>query len=334
MHICIHGAGALGSLVGGYIALSGDDTVTLVGRRAHATAIQERGLCIDGIRGSYCVRENLRAVTTIEEVESSIDVYILCVKAAGSDVALREVAPLADRVGLALSLQNTVTKDEALARTFGAAKTIGASTIEGANLVEAGIVHHTATCPVTAYFGELDGGLSDRVEATRAVFERAGFASEAVSSITQVEWEKLLQIATVAGWSVSTLAARRSALISDGLSIRAGAEHYVELARELLGVYRSLGYEPQDYYAPYSRFRELLTQDFEQAVASAIAQGARMEAQGLKGRASMHEDVLAGRRTEVDWIIRPFLDQAARAGIAVPVTLAVYRTIKTLDALT
>ena len=152
----------------------------------------------------------------------------------------------------ALSLQNTVCKDDQLVDWIGAERVIGASTIEGGTLVEPGTVRHTATAPTTAYFGELDGRESDRVTAIVDAFNGAGFASQAVDDIRHVEWEKLLQISVVSGWSASTLGALGGS-VAKGLLVRESAEHYVQLATELLAVYRALGYEPADYYAPFSR---------------------------------------------------------------------------------
>lgn len=44
----------------------------------------------------------------------------------------------------------------------------------------------------------------------------------------------------------------------------------------------------------------------------------------------MHEDVLRGRKTEVDFILTPFVEKAETLGIASPTVRAVYRIIKTV----
>ncbi|MGH7963734.1 MAG: ketopantoate reductase family protein [Candidatus Binatia bacterium] len=45
----------------------------------------------------------------------------------------------------------------------------------------------------------------------------------------------------------------------------------------------------------------------------------------------MHDDVLRRRKTEVDFILKPFLDKAEMLGIDIPTVKAAYRTIKTQD---
>src|SRR5262245_17933262 len=139
MRICILGAGGLGSLVGGWLAESGVP-VTLVARAPHVAAIRARGLQIRGIRGERTVRRPLEAVAAPEEARGEFDILILAVKAKDTERALADAAPLLPRVGAALSLQNTLDKDGALAAHLGAERVIGASTTEAGTLVEPGVV--------------------------------------------------------------------------------------------------------------------------------------------------------------------------------------------------
>jgi len=45
----------------------------------------------------------------------------------------------------------------------------------------------------------------------------------------------------------------------------------------------------------------------------------------------MHEDVLAGRISEVEEVIGPLIAAAVRLGVPVPTVIGAYRTIRTLD---
>jgi 2-dehydropantoate 2-reductase len=331
VRIIILGAGGLGSLVGGYLARSGVD-VTLIGRAPHVEAIREQGLEISGIRGRAVVKQNLAAITSLDEARGAFDYFLLTVKGTDTDSALAQAASLPSRIATAFSLQNGVDHDEKLSRWAGAEKVIGASTIEGGTLGEPGTVVNTLTTPVTAYFGELDGRITERVQRIVAAFNDAGFATKAVENVVQVEWEKLFQIALASGFSVAALAALPDLRIGDGLTIREGAELYVQLAKELLTVYKAMGYRPQNFYAPASRLRELDELAFDRAVAAAIEQGRHFKAEAGRGRTSMHNDLLQRRKTEVDVIFKPILEQARRLTIAIPTVDTIYRIIKTLDA--
>ena len=105
----------------------------------------------------------------------------------------------------------------------------------------------------------------------------------------------------------------------------------VAIALELLEVYRARGYEPQDFFHPYSRFREFERWSFEEAVAGMQEQGRRMLDQGVVGRPSLHVDLMRGRPTEVEQCLVPFLAEADRHGIAVPTARAAYRIIRSLE---
>ena len=55
MRILIAGAGALGSVFGGFLRRAGDE-VTLLGRAAHMEAVARDGLRLDGLWGEHVVR--------------------------------------------------------------------------------------------------------------------------------------------------------------------------------------------------------------------------------------------------------------------------------------
>jgi len=332
MRICILGAGGLGSLVGGWLAESGVEVV-LVARPAHVEAIRARGLEIRGIRGERCIRRNLAAYASPAQAAGDFDYLVLAVKQKDTGSALAEAAPLRTRVRAALSLQNALDKDANLATWLGRERVIGAATTEAATLTGPGQVQHVGTAPTAFYFGELDGAPSARVAALVDAFAKAGFGAKQAADIGHVEWEKLLQVASICCFSVSTLGMLPGGSVAEGFAIREAAEHYVTLARELLAVYRSLGYAPQDFFAPYSRFRELERESFDEALEATRALGRRMLDAGVVGRPSLHVDLMRGRPTEVEACLGPFLAQAERAGIAVPTLRAGYRIIRTLEQL-
>ncbi|HCO42856.1 ketopantoate reductase family protein [Immundisolibacter sp.] len=329
MRFVILGAGGLGSVIGGYLAKAGED-VTLICRQAHADAVNTQGLKISGVRGDHLVRENLSAVTTPDEAEGEFDHLIILVKGKDTETALAQAEGLKARCKNVFSLQNGIGKEERLREWAGRDKVVGASTIEGGTLHEPGVASNPLTTPITAWFGELDGGTSPRTEALAEAFTRAGLEARSVPNIMQVLWEKLVQIGTASGWSVSTLGLRL--YFQDGLLIRQGAEHYVALAKDFLRVYGAMGYTPQNFYAPMSQFKELNELDFEGGVAMMMKLGERLKQQGMRGRTSMHEDVIRGKKTEVDYLLKPFLDKAAELNLEVPVLESVYRIVKTQDA--
>ena len=352
VHVCVLGAGGLGSVIGARLAESGVH-VSLVARPAHVAAIRDHGLRVEGISGARTVRDNLSAFESIDDVPGHIDWLVVLVKTRDTNAAVDSAVPHTDRIGTAFSLQNSVTKDRLLAERLGAANIIGASTTEAGVLVAPGTVRHTATAPTAFYFGEqpadwtfgsmpghaparpvANGGTSKRVDELVEVFTNAGLAAQATDRIEQVEWEKLLQISAVAGFCASTLGFMPDASFGPALAVRSGAEHYVQLVTELLAVYQALGYEPQDFYAPFATFRRAATLSFDEAVADAMALGSTMVAKGVGGRPSLHEDLLRHRPTELDDCIGEYLRAADRLGVPTPTLRGAHRVISTLELLT
>ena len=72
------------------------------------------------------------------------------------------------------------------------------------------------------------------------------------------------------------------------------------MAKELIAVYVAMGYEPRDFFAPFSQFRLLAASTFDDAVDATLALGTGMVENGILGRPSLHEDIVRGRPTEVD----------------------------------
>ena len=333
MRLVVLGAGGLGSVIGGYLAEAGVD-VTLICRQAHADAINANGLSIVGQRGEHLVNKNITACANADEAEGHFDYMMLAVKSKDTHTALAGAASLIDRVDTFFSVQNNLVKEAQLADWCGdSTKVMGASTIEGGYLVAPGEVNNHMTVDCTAYFGELDGTISPRVEAIVEVFNKGGLPTKAVTYIQQVLWEKLTQIANASTYAVSTLAGNTELDFVHGLVVREGAEHYVAIARELLSVYTAQGYEPQNFYAPISRLKQIYAiKEDNEAVETMLAMGKQLQDSGYKGTTSMHDDVLRGRKTEADDIIKPFIDKAAELGLQVPTITACYRIIKVLDA--
>lgn len=332
MRVCILGAGGLGSVIGGYLAQTGVDT-TLIARPAHADAITREGLRIEGVRGEHHVRDNLSAVSNPADAKGEFDYMILATKAKDSETALASADCLKGRLKTVCSVQNNIVKEGILAEWIGdPAKVMGASAIEGGTLEAPGFVKNHVTVPTTAYFGELDGTVSPRAQALADAFNKAGLGAKAVDCIQQVLWEKLAQICNASAWSVSTLAGNNELTFVDGMTLPEGAAHYVAISRELLAVYSALGYSPQNFYAPLSRLKDVYEcKSDEEAVKLMLGFGERMKAQGYSGRTSMHDDVVRGKKTEVDYIVKPFVDKGRELGIPVPTVTAAYRIIKVLD---
>jgi 2-dehydropantoate 2-reductase len=187
MRFIIHGAGAVGSLVGGMLAESGAEVV-LIGRDSHAEAINQRGLQIKSPKGDRWVK-NLSAVTSPDEViPRSDDVIFITVKTAQtthSVQSLREVFPEETPV---FCLQNGVRNEEWTARRF--LNVYGAVATLCATFLSPGVVAHTFNDIIS--IGNYPLGCEDLGLEVAEQLQKAGFRATTHDSIMAIKWSKLI----------------------------------------------------------------------------------------------------------------------------------------------
>jgi 2-dehydropantoate 2-reductase len=321
VHTVVVGAGALGSILGGYIAETGED-VTLVGRKPHVEAIRAGGLVIEGMRGRRVVRK-VRAVTDPRDVTSA-DVLIVAVKSFDTEAALASIAHLRGKVGAALSVQNGGGKDEALADALGREAVVGATSIVGGAMPEPGRVVHTNEGGT--WIGEFDGRRSARVEAIATLFRRADLKIEVRDDIRSAIWCKLNQMVPAAA-----LACVTRLHMHEMYQDRSLATLFVELTHEVAGVAERLNIPLVDCQG--FPVKTLCGQPFAAAVESIIARGRIMEERGMtQVKISTLQDLERGKRTEAEHVIGYIVGLATAHGVAIPKLDLLYRVVRGVEA--
>jgi 2-dehydropantoate 2-reductase len=299
-HVVIAGAGAMGCLFGGLLA-EGGLTVTLLARRAdHVQAIEERGLLIVGEGGDRAVK--LRATTDVASIAPP-DIVLFQSKANGTAAIALAVKPLfsgpAARRAVAISFQNGLGNEEAIAAALGEGTVLGGLTSQGATLEAPGIVRNYATLP--SLIGEMPGGLSQRSRELAQLFSSHGLPMQASDNIVRDKWRKLfLNVALSASSALTDLT------IGEVLAIPEMASTARRAVEEAAAVAIASGMEIADE----DRFGV-----FDVIVASGAA----------RNKTSMCRDVLARRPSEVDAIYGSVIRLGKRYGIATP-------TLETLAA--
>lgn len=321
MHTVIVGAGALGSILGGYLAEAGEE-VTLVGRKPHVDAIRARGLIIEGMRGRHLVR-NIRATADAREVTAADNLF-LAVKSYDTAEALASLAHLRGKVGAALSVQNGGGKDEALAEAFGRDAVVGATSIVGGAMPAPGHVIHTNEGGT--WLGELDGRRTPRVEAIAGAFRKAKLPVEVRDDIRSAIWCKLNQMIPAA-----TLACVTRLHVHEMYQDPSLAALFVELSREVAGVASRLGIPLVDCQG--FPVKTLCSQPVDAAVESVIARGKGMQERGMtQVKISTLQDLERGKRTEAEHVIGYVVNLAAAHGVAVPKLALLYQVIRGVEA--
>jgi len=185
MNIVIVGAGAIGSLFGALLAKK--NSVVLVGRAPHITAIQHSGL---NITGKTHLHVKLPAVESIKDASISANLVILTVKSYDTETAVKQIVPLMQDETMIMSLQNGLDNIEKMEHRFDKDKILAGVTTHGAIFSNSGVIRHTGIGKTI--LGELDGSQSKRLETMVHLFNDAGIETQASDDIMKEIWAKVI----------------------------------------------------------------------------------------------------------------------------------------------
>lgn len=189
MKIAVIGAGAMGSVYAGLLADAGNEVWAIDVWQEHVDAIRERGLRVEGASGDRTVTR-IHAATDPADA-GSCDLYIIATKASGVASAARSVAPLMGEDSLILTIQNGLGAGERIAAHAPADRVLlGVAEGFGASMKGPGHAHHNAMKLIR--IGEMQGGMTERIERVGQVWRDAGFDVRCFADIDQLIWEKFV----------------------------------------------------------------------------------------------------------------------------------------------
>ncbi|MGH9852086.1 MAG: ketopantoate reductase family protein [Blastocatellia bacterium] len=187
MRFIIHGAGAVGSLIGGHLAEGGAEVV-LIARKAHVSAINQNGLLIKSSEGDRLVK-SLSAVTSPSDITPRLgDVIMLTVKTSQTAHAVQSLHEVFPQDTPVVCMQNSVRNEEMAARRF--LHVYGGMAGISATLLASGVVAHTRSHLLS--IGNYPLGCDELGLEIAAAFEKAGFKATTHESIMAVKWSKLI----------------------------------------------------------------------------------------------------------------------------------------------
>jgi 2-dehydropantoate 2-reductase len=194
MNILILGAGAIGSAFGGFLAKSGN-RVIFFGRENCISAINSRGLFIEGIWGSHHIT-NLKGYSSLSKIARLegrlFDLVLLTVKSYDTESVMHNYLNAFGKSNLAVSLQNGLGNVEIVSGLLGKEKTIGGRVIFGAELLEPGRVKITVYADKVVLGSLKDGVPLDMVMEVCRLFDRAGIPTTWTEDIEKHIWGKVL----------------------------------------------------------------------------------------------------------------------------------------------
>lgn len=305
MKILVMGAGAIGSVVGGFMAKAGHE-VMLVGRDPHIGAIVQDGLRISGIWGDHVV-SNLHAGTGSRGFgQRSFDLILITVKSYDTLDATRFVYPVVEAQTLVCAYQNGLGNAETIANLVGWERTVGARVIFGARINAPGHVEVTVMANPTALGVYHPSAPASRVRAIAETMNEAGIPTVFTEKIATLLWAKVAY-----NCALNPL----SALLDVPYGVLAETDYTRSIMGEVIDELYQVGHAVNVELDPPEAedYKRLL---FDELIPPTAAH-----------YASMREDLLLRRRTEIEAINGAIVRNGARHGIACPANAFLTRMI-------
>ena len=302
--VAIVGCGAMGSVYAALMASAGHEVHAVTAWPDHAEAMAREGLRVEGASGDRTVR--LAGAATTTDGIGPCDLVIIATKAFDVEAAARACPPLIGPGTVVQTIQNGLGSPEVAASILGRERiAIGVVGGFGASMRGPGHVHHNGMEMVR--FGALGALPRERLKASAAIWESAGFKVALFDDVRRMVWEKLIMNVTFSGVCTAT-----GLTIGEAMDDPHAWSVALGCAREAVAVARALGIglEVGD---PIEHIRTL---------------GGKIP----NARPSMLLDFDAGRRGEVEAINGSIPRLGKTCGVATPVNDAVVAIIKAREA--
>ncbi|MDA8164255.1 MAG: 2-dehydropantoate 2-reductase [Desulfobacteraceae bacterium] len=306
MRFVIAGAGAIGGLFGAYLSRGGHEVVFVEPREEIVAAVNSQGIGVvaehaeDGAEAAFTPA---RAVLDASEIESC-DAVILAVKAFDTLAAMRAVAHLITQESPIITLQTTLGTIELMEKVERRRNILGGFTFMAAAALGPGRVRQGGA-GITS-IGELDGALTSRVRRLARAFTRCGLETEAVREVVSRLWCKVIVYAAINPVS-AILRLKNGQLLEKMESI--------SLMKRLIDEGRMVA-ESRGIELYYSDLYELLFDSCRRTSDNV---------------SSMLQDLLSGRRTEIDFLNGALYRYGAERLVPVTTQQSVIELVRLLE---
>ena len=300
MKICVIGCGAVGSLFAAHLAKAGEAEVWAYDLwKEHTDAIRKNGLRLTGAE-EFTAR--LNATSDPKELPRC-DYGIVATKAIHTRNAISQAAHIFDTNSAVCSVQNGMGNEEIIAEHVR--YVIRGTTFPAGHPIAPGHVGYDIKGDTWIGPFEPSNTPMAKVEELAGLITRSGMNTIALKDARGAQWTKLI-------FNAATNPVGALTLLHHGAATRfpATGQLFNELIVEGETVAKKLGIE--------------LHGDPRQLV----QKGANAPG---KHRASMLQDVMAKRQTEVDFMNGAIVSQGEKAGVPTPLNKALWELIKGLE---
>jgi len=322
--IAFVGAGALGGYVGGSLAHHGHDVTLIDMWPENIEAIRARGIELDGITPEEKMTVTRAKTLHVTELQSlckqdPIDIAFVSVKSYDTEWATALIKPYLAPNGYVVSLQNCLN-EEKIAGIVGWGRTLGVvASIISVWLYEPGRIRRTAARGGDKHtvfrVGEIHGQITPRAKELVELLSCVD-SSKTTDNLWGERWSKLCMNGMHNGVAAATGLSGR-----DRVQNTAVRRFCIQLGGEAVRVGQALGFRlvnlmklvPERLVQAAEGHADALTEVEETMIAHATSNPRA----GMQ-RPSMAQDMLKGRRTEIQLMNGVIAERGRLAGIATP----------------
>jgi 2-dehydropantoate 2-reductase len=294
--IAVVGAGAVGGYFGGLLARAGAPVV-MIGRPAFVEAVKKNGLFLDTVQ--FQESAGVEASADLGAARGA-GIVLFCVKTTDNATTARALEPLLAPGALVLSLQNGVDNVEQI-RAAASIDALPTVVYVAASVPEPGRVKHVGRGDLVL------GPKNEKTERVAALFARANVPCRISENIEGELWTKLIWNCALN--AVSALGRAKYGQIAASADARKVVETVVD---EVLAVARAANIYPPGLEDPRA----------------AIAGAFKIATQMAEAFSSTAQDMMRGKRTEIDSLNGYISRRGAELGVPTPVNHALYALVK------
>jgi 2-dehydropantoate 2-reductase len=319
--IGIIGAGAIGCVVGGMLTRAGRDVTLIDQWPEHVETMRKNGLKLSGTCGEHVVPVKAIHIHELQSVTQPFDAVFVSVKSYDTEWATALAASYLTPNGVVVDFQNGLN-DERVAAVAGKHRTLGCVITIGAGMYEPGHAMRTDTATIGFKIGEHDGKDTPRAREL-AELMNAVAESHVTTNLFGERWSKLA-VNCMAN-PLAGLTGLGSAEVRIDPKVSAVGIH---LGAECILVGRGVGHEVEPIYGiPTQRFVDAYNGRGLKELLADIADMARKRG---GGRPSLLQDVMRGRRTEIEYLNGIVCEHGRKVGIKTPYNDAVVGVVRGL----
>ena len=303
MKIAIIGAGAMGSIYAASLAET-NETILIDKSADRINYINKTGIVLHTPDG-HCTTSNVPAMLN-GSINSTFDLVIIFVKSLYTYEAIIQNINIFGNNTTVLTLQNGYGNHNEILKALPHAHILVGTTMHGGTLQKDGSILHAAI-GITE-LGALNKSDEDSALNTISLFNHCGIPSRYSNNIMKTVWRKLIINAGING--IAALLECKNSFIAQNPD---AIEISKSIVKEAVTVANHIG------------CNSIIEDTQKEVIRTAKLTGANY--------ATMLQDIMANRPTEVDFIYGAIADTAVSEGLEAPLCRAIQHLIKAKEAL-